>query len=365
MLLGVSRYVRTHGPWDVFGDPERIVAPIHDLQHWTGDGVIAQAWQPEIRTIVERLAVPVVNVSQHMAEPAPVSVLADSRAIGRAGAEHLLARGFRSFAYCGFNGHAYSEIRAKAFLTAIEEAGFTSTRFDGDPPQAMRGTWHERQAELAAWAKSLARPIGVMCCNDVRARHLAQACLEGGVRIPEDLALVGADNDELVCEMSNPPLSSISPSAEQVGYEAARLLDGLMSGTRPPPASPIFVPPGGVVTRRSSDILAIADPTVADAVRFIHDHAAEPIGVEDVVAAVPASRRVLERRFRDTLDRTIGEEICNARIDRAKRLLIYSDVAAPDVATGCGFQYVQQFNAMFKRVTGLTPTAFRRQYRQR
>jgi LacI family transcriptional regulator len=367
VLAGISQYTRSHTAWSMWGDPERVAVPIDDLPRWRGDGIIAMIWQEKLRDALATLTCPIVNVASFLPGLARPSVISDNIAVGKLAAKYFAERGYRSFAYCGFAGHHYSEVRGKTFAKAVEDMGFACEQFHGDAPQAGPGPghWDERQAELSAWAQSLRRPTGMLCCNDVRARHVTQACLGSTVRIPEDLAILGVDNDELVCELSNPPLSSIVLAPEQVGYEAARILDGMMNGGRTPSGEPVNIPPRGVVTRRSSDILAITDSTVADAVRFIHDHAAEPIGVDDVVAAVPASRRVLERRFRDALGRTIGQEICNARIDRAKRLLIHSDVPAPDVANGCGFQYVQQFNAMFKRVTGVTPTAFRRQYRQR
>lgn len=364
ILTGVNRYNRAHGGWTIYGDPERIVAPIDDLRRWAGDGVIAQVWRADIHALMDRVEFPVVNVSQHMAESVLTSVLADSRTVGQLAAQHLLGRGFTQFAFCGFVGHRYSELRADAFDAEVARHGFPCVRFDTEPPQVEPERWDERLTALANWVRRLPRPIGVMCCNDVRARHVAQACTEAGVRVPEEMALVGADDDVLICEMSTPPLSSVDVNAAQVGYEAAALLDRLMNGEAPP-TGPALVPPVGVVTRRSSDVLAVADPVVVDAMRFIHENASRPIGVNDVVDAVPASRRVLERRFKAALGRTVGEQIGQARIDRAKQLLVASDVPTPHVAAKSGFNYVQQFNTMFKRVTGMTPIAYRRQYRLR
>jgi LacI family transcriptional regulator len=364
VLNGINAYVRSHDPWLIFGDPERIVAPLQDIAHWGGDGVIAQAWTPELREQLRHLNVPSVNVSHHRSDEIVSSVLADSLQIGALAARHLLERGFRQFGYCGFTGHRYSELRAEGFLAELQRHDCTCEVFDGVPPQAEPEQWDRRQAELAAWVGALRRPAGVMCCNDVRARHVAQVCLNIGVRVPEEMALVGVDNDRLVCEMSDPPLSSVNVAADQVGYEAAALLSRLMAG-RPAPATPLLIAPRGIIARRSTDVLAIDDPIVAQAVRFIRDHAAEPISVDDVVAAVPLSRRVLERRFRKFLNRTAGDEIGHARIDRAKQLLTQSDTAIPEVARRSGFNYVQQFNTMFKKFTGLTPTTYRRQFRLR
>ena len=363
-LLGISRYIRTHEPWLIFGDPDRSATPMGDANEWDGDGVIGQISGPHNHDLLRRPGLPVINVHDHTADWGAASVLPDNIAIGRMGARHLLERGFRHFGFCGFQGHGYSQWRALGFATEVQRERCQISQFDGEGMQTTPERWNEVKADMTAWVRSLPRPVGVMCCNDTRARHLAQICQDVGVRVPEDMALLGVDNDVLTCGMSNPPLSSVDLSAEQMGYEAAAVLDRLMAGGGRPTA-PILIPPTGVVTRHSSDVLAISDPTVAQAVRFIYEHAGEPIGVDDVVNAVPASRRVLERRFRTILNHTIGEQIGNARIDRAKELLVHSDVPTPVVALRSGFRYVQQFNMMFKRFTGVTPVAYRRQFHMR
>ena len=364
VLIGISRYSRTHGPWVVYGDPERIAAPIEKVEAWGGDGVIAQVYQPQLCTCLQHLQLPVVNVSQNLPHTTFPSVLPDNGAVGRLAAEHLLERGFRHFAFCGFTGHQYSELRHAAFAAKVGQTGAVCATIHSEPPQDVPNQWATRQAELGEWVKQLPKPVGVFCCNDARSRHVAEACMNSGVRVPEDLAILGVDNDELVCEMSNPPLSSVDVSAEQLGYEAAALLDHLMDGAVPPDESRLLKPTG-VVVRRSTDVLAIDDQVVVSAMRYIHDHVAEGIGVEDVVARAHVSRRVLERRFRALLDRTIGQVIAETKIDRVKRLLVDSDLPMPDIAQRSGYQYVQQLNAMFKSHTGMTPTAWRRQFRAR
>ncbi len=363
VLRGVNRYTRTRMPWIMFGDPERIVAPIRNLSNWRGDGMIVQVSSSEGFRFLENASVPIVNVSQLMRQSDYPRVVSDSRRIGQLGALHLLERGFRHLAFCGFTDHHYSELREEAFAAEAVREGLECSRLDTEPPQVRPEQWGRGQKELARWLLRLPKPVGVMACNDVRARHVSKVCFEAGIRIPEMLALVGADDDALVCETSNPPLSSVDVSAEIIGYQAAMLLDRLMNGEKIPSGETILVPPKGVVVRRSSEMFAIPDPGVAKAVRFIHDHAAEPIGVEDVVGAVPLSRRVLERRFRAVLDRTVYEMIAHARIERAKQLLLHSDIPTTAIAERSGFAYVQQFNSMFKRLVGLTPGAFRAQFR--
>jgi len=366
ILAGIATYVRNHEPWTIFGDPERVMTPVEQLQRWRGDGVIAHVSTDTMARAAEACGVPVVNVSQYLPDAPFPSVLPDNAAVGRIAAEYLLARGYEHFAYCGFIGHGYAEARLASFAGRLLDEGHQVQVNRSEPPQERAEQWDRRQADLASWVRSLPKPVGLMCCNDTRARHVTQACVTAGVRVPEDVAIIGADNDELICAMSNPPLSSIDVSAERVGYEAAALLARLMRGEpAPPPDQPILIPPGEVIVRQSSDALAISDPDVAAAMRFIREHRGEPIQVDDVVEATHASRRVLERRFKKLLGRTIGTQIAMAHIDRAKGLLADTDLPTSQIAERSGYAYVQQFNALFKRHAGITPTAYRRRFRMR
>jgi LacI family transcriptional regulator len=362
VMHGISRYIRTHTPRIVYGGPEQVFAAASDIAKWPGDGIIAHIATRAILEALRNIRIPVVNVSQGIANLGIPSVLPDNAVVGQLAAEHLLGRGFRHFAFCGLRGRRFSAVRGQAFAETAEQAGFACARFDGDQPSSRPRQDDPCLAELAQWVRNLPKPVGIMACNDVRAWHITRVCADMGLHIPEEVALVGADNDALMCEMSNPPLSSVDVSAEQVGYQAAALLARLMDGAAPPRA-PLLVPPRGVVVRRSSDILAIPDPLVAQAVRFIHDHVHQVIDVEDVVGTVPLSRRALERRFRTLLDQTIYQTITAARLDRAKQLLILSDAPTSAVAEQVGFSYVQQFNTIFKRATSLTPRAYRRRFR--
>jgi len=364
ILAGIATYVRNHEPWTIFGDPERVMTPVEQLQRWRGDGVIAHVSTDTMARAAEACGVPVVNVSQYLPDAPFPSVLPDNAAVGRIAAEYLLARGYEHFAYCGFIGHGYAEARLASFAGRLLDEGHEVQVNRSEPPQERAEQWDRRQADLATWVSSLPKPVGLMCCNDTRARHVTQACASVGMRVPEDVAIIGADNDELICAMSNPPLSSIDVSAERVGYEAAELLGRLMRG-EPAPRQPILIPPGEVITRQSSDALAISDPDVAAAMRFIREHRGEPIQVGDVVGATHASRRVLERRFKKLLGRTMGAQIAMAHIDRAKSLLADTDLPTSQIAERSGHTYVQQFNAIFKRHVGITPTEYRRRFRMR
>lgn len=229
---------------------------------------------------------------------------------------------------------------------------------------ADRPGWISADEKVAAWLAALPRPIGIFACNDVKCRELALICQEAGIRVPEEAALIGVDDDDIICRSALPPLSSVSLPAEQVGYEAAALLERLMSG-QAPPTKPIRLPPLQLITRQSSDILLIEIPEVAEAVRFIREHAHEQIGVEDVLRRVPVNRRWLERMFRQTLSRTPLEEINQVRIARAKRLLITTDLSMPRVAEQSGFDSARRLNSNFQNITSMSPSAYRLQFRLR
>jgi LacI family transcriptional regulator len=218
--------------------------------------------------------------------------------------------------------------------------------------------WEHEQGILLGWLKSLPKPVGLMACNDICGREVLQACAAAGLRVPDEVAVVGVDNDELMCELSNPPLSSIALDVENAGYEAARLLDSLMSGhlagERIVQVEPVYV-----VTRQSSEIMAPHDPSVATALQFIRNHAGQPIGVPHVVEHAGVSRRTLERRFLSALGRSISSEITQCRLERAKRLLLETDLPSHRVAAGAGFGTIKTFNRVFRRAAGVSPQRFR------
>jgi LacI family transcriptional regulator len=215
---------------------------------------------------------------------------------------------------------------------------------------------------VANWIKRLPKPVGVMACNDIRGQQVLNACRAVGVTVPDELAVLGVDNDDVLCELSDPPLSSIVPNSERIGYEAAALLDRMMSGTRVD-AEPIYVEPAGVVTRRSTEVLAIDDRHIANAVRYIREHACEGIDVSDVLGAVPLSRSALERRFSGALGRSPKEEILRVRLSRARQLLSETKFSMSLIAEKIGLEHPEYFNVIFKKKIGVTPGQFRAQSR--
>jgi LacI family transcriptional regulator len=217
--------------------------------------------------------------------------------------------------------------------------------------------------EVARWIHSLPKPLGLMACNDFRGIQALDACRRAGIAVPEEMAVIGVDNEELVCKLAYPPLSSVVPNARRIGYEAAALLDRLMRG-EPEPTIPLAIPPLEVITRLSTDVNAIADPDVAAAMRFIREHACEGIGVDEVLAQVPVSRSVLQRRFRSLLGRSIHAVIAAVRLQRAKQLLVETDLSLAVIAKRTGFSHVEYLCAAFRQAVGLPPGAYRREHAQ-
>ncbi len=363
VIRGITAYVPQHGQWSLYVEEDPL-DKIPDLGSWHGHGIIGNFDDKGVAESVSGLAIPVVGFGGGSGWYDPGSgipyISKDNRGVARLAAEHLIERGFQNFGFCGLppnriNG--WSKKRADAFYEIITEAGFSCSTFSGRHTSARK--WSELQHELAEWLDSLEKPLGLMACNDSRARHVLEACRNIGARVPEDVAVIGVDNDEMICELARPPLTSIDQGARRIGYESARLLDRLMVGEQVP-ESPHVVQPEGVVTRQSTDTLAIEDPEVCAALQVIRWTPIDRLQVQDVVDAVSVSRSTLENRFKGLLGRTIHAEIYRQRIDQAKRLMVTTDVPLKQIASDVGFATIQYMTSQFRRHVGLTPAEFRR-----
>jgi LacI family transcriptional regulator len=363
VLRGVKRYAEAKPHW-VF----MTVAPdrpgLKALRTLGPAGVLAHLFRRDLVAALSALRRPLVNVSSVFHDLSIPAVRMDDALIGRMAAGHLLDRGFRHFGLVGNPGHGYGRVREESFRQVVEAAGYAVRCYHerSTSPFNPRGRLWAFHRGVQRWLKSLPRPAAVFAVIPLWGEQLTEACRQIGLRVPEEVALVGVDNDDLSCELARPSLSSVVVPAEQIGYEAAALLDRLLGGAAPP-TRPLLLPPVGVVARQSSDLLAIADPDVSAAVRFIRGHGHQTIRVADVVRAVPVGRRTLERRFRATLRRGLWEEIRRVRMEHARRLLAETDLPMTAVADGSGFPNAKELSTVFRQETGLTPTAYRRQYR--
>ena len=353
IVEGVRAYRSGDRPWSItFGDTTILNKPgaIEGLEQVAG--IIAAMGHEGQEQAVAQLGVPAVNVSSRLspAEALHPRVSVDNEAVGRLGAEHLLERGFKRLAFCGIQAW-FSQQRAAAFEAAAAAAGV--------PCEIER----PGVSGLAGFLGGLATPVAVMASDDQRASHVLECLGRLELAVPEEVAVIGVNN-EWHCHLATPTLSSVDPSAEQVGFEAARLLDRLLQGEAPP-AEPVLVAPRGVVERASTQVLAIDDPEVRRAVEFIRDNACRGIGTEQVLDQTNVSRPTLTKRFRAALGCTVREEIRRVQFARARQLLIDTDLKVPEVADRCGFSSFTRFTDQFSKRFGEPPTTFRHRHRHR
>jgi LacI family transcriptional regulator len=362
MLSGVARYIQEHEPWAIYLKPFGVEKSLPNwLGHWNGDGIIA-AVKDRASDIIAQHGVPVVDVAGSLRHEQVPLVHTNDRSVGRLGAEHLMERGLTHYGFCEYTAEFWSEDRREGFRSALRDKGFNCEVYSMPPPGPGMGgpeSYEQQQRALAAWLGALPRPVGVMTSTDLMGQQLLEACQRLRIKVPEEVAVVGADNDEPICRISSPPLSSVIINDHQRGYEAAALLDRMMSG-EPPPREPIYIEPAGVATRASTDIMAIDDGAIVKALRFIRDNASERINVDDVVKEVPLSRSVLERRFRRIVGRSINAEIVRLRINRAIELLTETELELKVVARRAGFGTQSYMNAVFKDRLSKTPGSYRR-----
>lgn len=362
MLTGVARYIREHEPWAVYLKPFGVEKSLPNwLQNWNGDGIIAAVRDLDRELFVHR-GIPVVDVMGFFRHEHIPLVHTNDRSVGRIGAEHLLERGFTNLGFCEYAGEFWSLERRQGFEITIGQRGMQCSTYKMTPPGPGMGGpegWEQQQRNLAEWLRQLPKPVGIMATNDLMGQQLLEACQRLRIRVPEEVAVVGADDDEPICRIASPPLSSVIINDQQRGYEAAALLDRMMAG-QPAPVDPIYIEPGGVRTRASTDVMAIDDASIVTALRYLRDHACEHINVDDVVRQVPISRSVLERRFRKFVGRSINDEIVRFRINRAIELLAETNLELKIIAERAGFGTQPYMNAVFQTKLGQTPGSFRR-----
>jgi LacI family transcriptional regulator len=363
LLQGIADYAHHHGPWSFYWEPGGLEKAWPVLKTLDADGIILR----DADKLDEVLAfgIPAVVVGHRNEEISGlVNVVTDSATIGRMAAEHLLRCGFRHFAFCGYAStpreHTpWSRLRRESFSERVVKAGFEAPADHVLLP--TRTDWQEERRLLARWLESLPKPVGLMACNDDCGQQVMEACKLASQPVPDAVAVIGADNDELVCGLSDPAMSSVGVNFERAGYEAGQALERLMRGSRQVP-SKITVFATHVVARRSTDVVAVEDHHLAKALRFIRDHAGKPLAVDEVALATTLSRRALERRFRKQIGCSILHEIRRARTDQIVKLLVETDLPVGEIACSLGFEDVQHFARYFRAARKLSPVAYRKSY---
>jgi LacI family transcriptional regulator len=279
--------------------------------------------------------------------------------IAQLAARHLVDRGFKTLAYCGEPQFNWSKWREASFVSFAKEAGCQYFLFEGKSQHDKDYSWNRERTRLKAWVESLPKPLGVMACYDFKGQQLLDVCRELGVAVPEQVAVIGVDNDARLCRLCTPPLSSVIPDTHRTGYEAAQLLDSLMRG-KPVPTEATLIPPIGIAERQSTDAYALDDPDIVTAMRFIREHACDGITVADVLRVVPLSRRKLEQRFLKLVRRTPYAEISRIRMERAGRLLRETSLPLAEIARRAGFTDPLYLSRAFKKHVGVSPRAYRK-----
>jgi LacI family transcriptional regulator len=354
VLRGIMHVAQLHTDWEFVMPPlyalthKKMITPRHV------DGVIAMVHDRRSSAVFQRARVPIVNTARTMSlarlHAARLhSVVPDDEAAGRMAYQYFRQRGFTHFGFCGHPTGDWSLARRRAFVNCAQADGLT-----------CRCVEHADEVPQQ-WIAGLPRPTALFAANDRYAWHAIDACRAAGVRVPEDIAILGGDNDELIVDMVRPALSSIEMPGFRIGVEAARLLAELMAGHRVS-TEPQLLAPVSVVSRSSTDIFAMDDEVVVEAIRFIRQNADKPIRIQDVLESIAVSRRNLERRFRKALRRSLLEEIRQAHLDRACRLLRETNLDMPTVARQSGFPSHVRFSTVFHASFNMAPTAFRRAY---
>lgn len=358
VMGGVIEFATSAGDWVIEVCHTTAIAEA-SMRWWRPDGILVNASDDDWAPLIARLDVPCVQVGGQ-ALPGVPRVVTDNDAIGRMAAQHFIARGFRQFAYLGYENLGWADERARAFCAALGEAGLKCHTISENGSMIHA---NNVQSSLADWVAALPKPIGVFACHDRAAMLLGRACSGLNIEVPDDVAILGVDNNPVECALTMPPLSSIMGSARRIGYQGSVLLDQLMRGEKVS-TFPLRVAPAGVAVRGSTDVYATDDPDLLAALKYIKEHADEPIEVKDVAQAIIVTRRMLERKFRAILGRSPRQQILLAHIEAAKHLLIHTSLSMLDVAIRSGFPSSSKFSTVFRRETDLAPLAFRRLYGQ-
>ncbi len=362
MLKGIAHYERTHQLWAAFHDDEaRAESDPSWLRSKQWHGVISRHTTPALVAACAERKIPLVDLNDVEIFPGVPKIRPDNVGLGHLGAEHFIERGYRHFGFAGFGNTGWSCERRDGFIEALQLAGHQAHVLDVNYPGDLTPFWDvEQTTALAAWLERLPKPVGVMGCIDMRALQVMAAAHTAGLLVPEEVAVLGANNDTIRCELAYPPLSSVATNAFQSGYHAAATLAEMMAGGKPAQCDQ-RIEPLGVATRPSTDMLAIDDRNMAAALSFIRERACHGITVDEVVRHAFASRSQLEKKFRRYLGRSPQAEIRRVQVAKIRQLLMETDFPLKRIAELAGFEHVEYMCVVFKRLTGESPGVYRRE----
>ncbi|MEM8679384.1 MAG: DNA-binding transcriptional regulator [Planctomycetota bacterium] len=362
LLAGIARYAWQHGPWTFYREPHGYFLPrsrtsTEELRAWKPNGAICPLNR---RDLVEPLGIPWVAIDLNDYEGEIPGVLSDDQTAGRLAAEHLLGLGLEQFAFCGFEGMRWSNVRGKNFCEAIRNAGYEVDVYR--PLRRQRVPWNREEPHVKKWLSQLPKPVGLFCANDDRSSNILHSCRSLGLGVPTDVAVLGVDDDEYVCELGNPPLSSVAMASDRAGYDLAELLQQQMRGQAKASGQRVLAPASGVSCRQSTELLMVRDAAVRRALRFIQENSGQAIRVKDVVEATELSHRTLNERFHREFGTSIMKHLTQARITHIATLLRETTLPIHEVAEMVGFSNDHHFARYFQRATGLSPRVYRRRH---
>lgn len=375
IIEGIGHYLQSSKvSWDVYLE-EDCLARVSHLENWEVDGIIADFDDPEIQQALQNLPLPIVATGSSYADanryPKLPYVGTDNHAIAKAAFEHLKQKGLEHYAYYGLPddaSHRWAIERERAIVSLCNEFGFECARYRGQLTRAE--TWHDSMARLADWISTLPSPVGIIAVTDARARHLVQACDSIGRVVPDEVSIVGIDDDDIARNLSRVSLSSVSQGCFEIGFQAAKLLHKSLQREKPLSQGTdakyprILVPPTGVIQRQSTDFKALQDPYVIQAMHFIRQYACKGIKVDQVLDFVGVSRSNLEHRFVHECGHSIHTHIHNTKLETACQLLLESENSLAFIAERSGYPSLQYMYAVFKKHYGITPNKYRLQLRK-
>jgi LacI family transcriptional regulator len=366
ILRGITRYSKDHGPWTFCKMPTyyRETIGIDGIlkwaKEWGADGIIGQFYNNEEVEKFTRANIPVIAQDFKERFTDIPNITGAYKETGRLGANYFLKKGFKHFAFYGFGNIVWSRERAQGFEERIKDAGFNVHYYEHQDPNAV-DLWYYKPSALSEWLRSLPKPVALMACDDNQGLHIAEAAKHAGIRIPDEVAVLGVDNDETICDLSETPLSSIELDAEKGGYEAARLMERMVA-EKTCNGPDVIVKATQVVTRHSTDIFASQDKYIVSALKYIHGNLDKNLKVDQVLKEVPLSRRSLEKRFMLTTGYPVYEYIYNQRIERFTQLLLETDMTIFEIALDLGLSDSKNIARQFKQVKGLTPMEYRKKH---
>jgi len=366
LLRGITRYSKDHGPWTFCRMPPYyretigIDGILEWAQEWGADGIIGQFYNDEEVNKFTRAKIPVIAQDFKERFTNIPNITGAYHDTGRLGAEYFLKKGFKNFAFYGFNNIVWSRERSEGFEERVKEAGYTVHYYEHKELRT-RDLWYYKPSELSRWLQSLPKPIALMTCDDNQGHHITEAAVHASIRMPDEVAVLGVDNDEMLCNLSDPPLSSINLDAEKCGYEAAQVMEKMIT-QKTCAAHDIVVKATHIITRHSTDIFASNDKYIVNALKYIHENLDKNLKVDQVLREVPLSRRSLEKRFVQTTGYPVYEYIYNQRIEKFTQKLLETDMTIFEIALDLGLTDSKNIARQFKQIKGLTPVAYRKKY---